>query len=93
MQYGIVKWYNEGQGRGVIVSDEGLKEVLVTHSAITGEGFKVLNEGQRVRFDIVETARGAAAANGSSCARTAPSTSTASGTPAGCGRRCSRSAC
>jgi cold shock protein len=67
MQYGIVKWYNEGQGRGGIVTDEGLKEVRVTHSDITGEGFKVLFEGQRVRFDIVETARGATAANVEMC--------------------------
>ena len=67
MQYGIVKWYNEGQGRGVIVADEGLKEVLVTHSDITGAGFKVLYEGERVRFDIVETARGVVAANVEMC--------------------------
>lgn len=67
MKYGIVKWYHEGQGRGVIVADEGQKEVLVAHSAIAGEGFKVLYEGQRVRFDIVETARGAAAANVEMC--------------------------
>lgn len=67
MQYGIVKWYNEGRGRGVIVTDEGLKEVLVIHSDIIGEGFKILYEGQRVRFDIVETTRGAAAANVEIC--------------------------
>jgi cold shock protein len=67
MQYGIVKWYNEGRGRGVIVPDDGLKEILVTHSDITGEGFKVLYTGQRVRFDIVETARGVAAANVEMC--------------------------
>jgi cold shock protein len=67
MKYGIVKWYNEGQGRGVIVTDEGLKEVRVAHSAITAEGFKVLYEGQRVRFEIVETARGVAAANVEIC--------------------------
>ncbi len=61
MQYGIVKWFNEGQGRGVIISDSGAAELAVGGSDILGEGFKVLEEGQRVSFDVVKTSRGLSA--------------------------------
>jgi CspA family cold shock protein len=63
MRYGIVKWYNEGQGRGIIVPDDGSRELMVVHSDIAGEGFKVLFQGQRVRFEAGETKRGPAARN------------------------------
>jgi cold shock protein len=63
MQYGIVKWYHEGQGRGIIVPDDGSRELMVAHSDIAGEGFKVLFQGQRVQFEAGETKRGLAARN------------------------------
>jgi CspA family cold shock protein len=63
MEYGTVKWYNESRGAGIIVWDHGRKEIAVTHSAIACDGFKILYEGQQVRFDIIETAKGMTAAN------------------------------
>jgi CspA family cold shock protein len=63
MQHGIVKWYNEGQGWGVIIPDEGTAKLIVGDSDILGGGFKVLEAGERVSFDVVETAQGPAAIN------------------------------
>ena len=60
---GMVKWYNEGQGRGVVISDSDGAEVSVACSDIAAEGFKILFENQRVMFDVVLTARGPAARN------------------------------
>ena len=61
MEQGTVKWYSESRGTGIIVCDNGRKEISVTHSAIAGDGFKILYEGQQVRFEITETAKGPAA--------------------------------
>ena len=61
MEHGTVKWYSESRGAGIIVCDHGRREIAVTHSAIAGDGFKILYEGQRVRFEIMETAKGPAA--------------------------------
>jgi CspA family cold shock protein len=63
MEHGTVKWYSESRGAGIIVRDNGLKELAVTHSAIVDEGFKILYEGQRVWFEIMETAKGPAASD------------------------------
>ncbi len=63
MQYGIVKWYNEGQGRGVIIPNGGTAELAVCDPDILGDGFKVLEAGQRVSFDVVESTKGLAATN------------------------------
>jgi cold shock protein len=63
VEHGTVKWYSESRGVGIIVCDTGLKELAVTHSAIVDEGFKILYEGQRVRFEIVETAKGSSASS------------------------------
>jgi cold shock protein len=63
MQYGIVKWYSEGRGRGAIVPDDGKRDLPVVHSDIAGEGFKVLFQGQRVRFEVEETKKGLVAKN------------------------------
>lgn len=60
---GTVKWYNEGQGKGIIVRKSGGAELSVACSDIAAEGFKVLFEGQRVMFDVVQTERGQAAKN------------------------------
>ena len=60
MPEGIVKWFNPSKGFGFIEQDNG-KDVFVHHSAIQGEGYKSLDEGQRVKFDIVQGPKGPAA--------------------------------
>ncbi|MBD2844796.1 cold-shock protein [Paenibacillus sp. IB182496] len=62
MQEGTVKWFNPEKGFGFIEVEEG-KDVFVHFSAITGEGFKTLDEGQRVEFNIVDGSRGPQAEN------------------------------
>ncbi|MBR0168859.1 MAG: cold-shock protein [Synergistaceae bacterium] len=62
MAQGTVKWFNETKGYGFITVDDG-KDVFVHFSAIQGEGFKTLNEGQKVTFDIVNGEKGPQAAN------------------------------
>jgi len=62
MLEGTVKWFNESKGFGFIAQDSG-DDVFVHFSAIIAEGFKSLNEGDRVQFEIVDGPKGPAAAN------------------------------
>ncbi|OFW80757.1 MAG: cold-shock protein [Alicyclobacillus sp. RIFOXYA1_FULL_53_8] len=59
---GTVKWFNSEKGYGFI-QIEGANDVFVHYTAILGDGFRTLEEGQRVEFDIVEGQRGPQAAN------------------------------
>jgi CspA family cold shock protein len=60
---GTVKWFNDKKGYGFITPENGEKDCFVHFSAIQGDGFKSLKEGQRVEFEIVDGDKGPAAQN------------------------------
>ena len=63
MAQGKVKWFNNQKGYGFITPEGGSGDVFVHYSAVTGDGFKTLNEGDGVQFDIVKGPKGDQAAN------------------------------
>ena len=62
MKTGIVKWFNNIKGYGFIVDEQG-NDIFVHYSIIPGKGFKSLEDGQKVVFDLVETNKGLQATN------------------------------
>jgi CspA family cold shock protein len=63
MAKGIVKWFSNQKGYGFITPDGGGKDVFVHHSAIQGDGYKTLDEGQAVDFEVTQGPKGEQAAN------------------------------
>jgi CspA family cold shock protein len=63
MSFGTVKWFNDAKGFGFIAPEDGSADVFVHYSAITAKGFRSLQEGQRVSFEVVQGPKGAQAAN------------------------------
>ncbi|HEY2853423.1 MAG TPA: cold shock domain-containing protein [Gemmatimonadaceae bacterium] len=60
---GTVKWFNEAKGFGFISRADGQKDCFVHHSAIEGSGYKSLDEGELVEFDVIDGQKGPAAEN------------------------------
>ena len=63
MPRGKVKWFNDAKGYGFITPEDGSKDVFVHHTAIQSQGFRTLQEGETVEFEIQQGQKGPAAAN------------------------------
>ena len=63
MTSGQMKWFNDSKGFGFIQADGVERDVFVHYSAIQGDGFKTLSEGQRVQFELVDGPKGPQASN------------------------------
>lgn len=60
---GVVKWFDSSKGYGFITRDDGEKDVFVHFNSIVADGFKSLDEGDRVEFEVAQGAKGPAASN------------------------------
>jgi cold shock protein len=63
MPTGTVKWFNPDKGFGFITPEDGSKDLFVHHSAIDGDGYKSLDEGEKVTFETQPSDKGPKAAN------------------------------
>ena len=60
---GLVKWFNDSKGYGFICADGTERDIFVHYTAIQGDGFKTLAEGQKVDFELIEGPKGPQASN------------------------------
>ena len=63
MPYGTVKWFNDAKGFGFIAPEDGRADVVAHHTAINAKGFRSLQEGQRVSYELTQGPKGAQASN------------------------------
>jgi CspA family cold shock protein len=63
MEQGTVKWFNDAKGFGFIQRTNGGGDVFVHHTAILGEGFRTLTQGEQVNFEVIEGPKGLQARN------------------------------
>ena len=63
MPYGTVKWFNDAKGFGFIAPEDGSADVFAHHTAINAKGFRSLQEGQRVSYELTQGPKGAQASN------------------------------
>ena len=63
MARGSVKWFSAEKGYGFITPDDGTKDVFVHHSAIQSDGFRTLNEGDKVEYEVTQGQKGPQATN------------------------------
>jgi CspA family cold shock protein len=60
---GTVKWFSSEKGYGFIIPDDGSKDLFVHHTGIVGEGFKTLDEGEKVSYEVTQGKKGVQAQN------------------------------
>lgn len=63
MASGVVKWFNDSKGFGFIKSEDGTQDIFVHYTAIQGDGFKTLDEGQPVEYELITGPKGPLATN------------------------------